>query len=219
MTLTIDGSNFVVMLMTLFWDLLAQRRMQSRSSNVSERFCKKKLKLELSEAKTLLTHAKTETARFLNYEIHTLQENTYRNHRDRRSLNGTIGLRVPREVVKNKCQSYKRYGRKIRERTELINDSDFTIMELYQSEYRGLVEYYRLAYNLHSLTEVEGAMEISLTKILASKYRISVPKAYKKYDAIFQEDKKRYKVLQVLITRWSPSLSSSDMNGKIPILD
>src|SRR5712692_6252948 len=129
-------------------------------------FLQEELKLELSEAKTLLTHAKTETARFLHYEIHTLQENTHRDHRDRRSLNGTIGLRVPREVVKNKCQSYKRYGRKIRERTELINDSDFTIMELYQSEYRGLVEYYRLAYNLHSLTEVEGAMEISLTTTL-----------------------------------------------------
>ena len=164
-------------------------------------FLQEELKLELSEAKTLLTHAKTETARFLHYEIHTLQENTHRDHRDRRSLNGTIGLRVPREVVKNKCQSYKRYGRKIRERTELINDSDFTIMELYQSEYRGLVEYYRLAYNLHSLTEVEGAMEISLTKTLASKYRISVPKGYKKDDATFQEDKKRYKVLQVVIER------------------
>jgi hypothetical protein len=159
------------------------------------------LKLELSETKTLITHAKTETARFLNYEIHTLQENTHRDHRDRRSLNGTIGLRVPREVIKNKCQSYKRYGRKIRERTELINDSDFTIMELYQSEYRGLVEYYQLAYNLHSLTEVEGAMEISLTKTLASKYRIAVPKVYKKYNATFQEDQKRYKVLQVVIER------------------
>lgn len=164
-------------------------------------FLQEELKLELSEAKTLITHAKTETARFLNYEIHTLQENTHRDHRDRRSLNGTIGLRVPREVVKNKCQSYKRYGRNIRERTELINDSDFTIMELYQSEYRGLVGYYRLAYNLHSLTEVEGAMEISLTKTLASKYRISVPKVYKKYAATFQEDQKRYKVLQVVIER------------------
>jgi group II intron reverse transcriptase/maturase len=110
-------------------------------------FLQEELKLELSEAKTLITHAKTATARFLNYEIHTIQKDTHRDQRNRRSLNGTIGLRVPREVIKNKCQSYKRYSRKVQHRTELINDSDFTIIALYQAEYRGLVEYYRLAYN------------------------------------------------------------------------
>jgi len=164
-------------------------------------FLQEELKLELSEAKTLITHAKTETARFLNYEIHTIQKDTHRDQRNRRSLNGTIGLRVPREVIKNKCQSYKRYNRKVQHRTELINDSDFTIIALYQAEYRGLVEYYRLAYNLHSLTELEGTMEMSLTKTLAAKYRVSVPKVYKKYQAIFQDGKQCYKVLQVLIER------------------
>jgi hypothetical protein len=164
-------------------------------------FLQEELKLELSQAKTLITHARTETARFLNYEIHTLQENAHRDHRDRRTLNGTIGLRVPREVIKNKCRSYKRYSRKVQHRTELINDSDFTIMALYQAEYRGLVEYYRLAYNLHSLTELEGTMEISLTKTLAAKYRLSVPKVYKKYQATFQQGQKHYKVLEVMIER------------------
>jgi group II intron reverse transcriptase/maturase len=125
-------------------------------------FLREDLQLELSEAKTLITHARTETARFLNYEIHTIQENAHRDQPDRRSLNGTIGLRVPREVIKTKCRRYKRYTRKVQHRTELINDSDFTIMALYQAEYRGLVEYYRLAYNLHSLTQLEGTMEISL---------------------------------------------------------
>lgn len=55
-------------------------------------FLQEELRLELSEAKTLITHARTETARFLNYEIHTLQENAHRDQRDRRTLNGTIGL-------------------------------------------------------------------------------------------------------------------------------
>lgn len=164
-------------------------------------FLQEELKLNLSEEKTLVTHAKTETARFLNYEVHTIQENAHRDQRDRRSLNGTIGLRVPREVIKNKCLSYKRHSRKVLHRTELINDSDFTIVELYQAEYRGLVGYYRLAYNLHSLTELEGTMEISLTKTLASKYRISVPKVYKKYRATYHEEKRSYKILQVLVQR------------------
>jgi hypothetical protein len=164
-------------------------------------FLQEELKLELSEAKTLITHAKTETARFLNYEIHTIQEDSQRDRRDRRSHNGNIGLRVPKEVITSKCQRYKQHSRKVLHRTELINDSDFTIIELYQSEYRGLVEYYRLAYNLHALTKLEGVMEISLTKTLAAKFRISVPKVYKKYQAIFPVGKKHYKVLHVLIER------------------
>ena len=100
-------------------------------------FLQEELKLELSEAKTLITHAKTETARFLNYEIHTIQEDSQRDQRDRRSHNGNMGLRVPKEVITSKCQRYKQHSRKVLHRTELINDSDFTIIELYQSEYRG----------------------------------------------------------------------------------
>src|SRR5438876_1243708 len=64
-------------------------------------FLQEELKLELSEAKTLITHAKTETARFLNYEIHTIQEDSQRDQRDRRSQNGNIGLRVPEEVIQS----------------------------------------------------------------------------------------------------------------------
>ena len=114
------------------------------------------LKRELSEAKTLITHAKTETARFLNYEIHTIQEDSQRDQRNRRSHNGNIGLRVPEEVIKTKCQRYKPHSRKVLHRTELINDSDFSIIALYQAEYRGLVECYRLAYNLQRLTDAGG---------------------------------------------------------------
>ena len=159
-------------------------------------FLQEELKLDLSEAKTLITHAKTETARFLNYEIHTIQEDSQRDQRDRRSHNGNIGLRVPEEVIKNKCQRYKQHSRKALHRTELINDSDFTIIELFQAEYRGLVEYYRLAYNLHRLTTLEGVMEQSLTKTLAAKHKLSVPKVYRRYQAVFREGKKCYKVLQ-----------------------
>jgi hypothetical protein len=103
--------------------------------------------------------------------------------------------------VKTKCQRYKQHSRKVLHRTELINDSDFSILALYQTEYRGLVEYYRLAYNLHSLTELEGTMEISLTKTLAAKYKISVSKVYQKYGAIYPDGDRRYKVLQVVVER------------------
>ena len=164
-------------------------------------FLQEELKLELSAAKTLITHAKTETARFLNYEIHTIQEDSQRDQRDRRSHNGNIGLRIPEEVIQNKCQRYQQHSRKVLHRTELINDSDFTIIELFQAEYRGLVEYYRLAYNLHRLTTLEGVMDQSLTKTLAAKHKLSVPKVYRKYQALFREGKKCFKVLQTVIER------------------
>jgi len=164
-------------------------------------FLKEELKLDLSEAKTLITHARTETARFLNYEIHTLQENNHRDQRDRRSLNGGIGLRVPEEVIKTKCQRYRSHNQKILHRTELITDSDLSIIALYQAEYRGLVEYYRLAYNLHRFTTLEGVMEQSLTKTLATKHKLSVPKVYRKYQATARVGKRSFKVLQTIVER------------------
>ncbi len=166
------------------------------------RFLQEQLKLELSKTKTLLTHARTETARFLNYEIHTLQENAQRDQRrHRRNINGRVGLRVPKDAIKDKCQRYKRYRQKTIHRAELLHDSDLTIIETFQAEYRGIVEYYRLAYNLHCLSELEGVMETSLTKTLASKFQVSVPKIYDKYGTTFMVEGKPYKVLQVIKER------------------
>ena len=63
------------------------------------------LKLELSEEKTLITHARTGAARFLGYEI-TVQHNDRKVTGGRRSVNGVIGLRVPLDVIKAKCAPY-----------------------------------------------------------------------------------------------------------------
>jgi len=177
---------------------------KEEAEDIKERlrtFLQEELKLDLSEAKTLMTHAKTETARFLNYEIHTIQEDSQHDQRGRRSHNGNSGWRVPEEVIQNKCQRYTQHSRKVLHRTELINDSDFTIIDLFQAEYRGLVEDYRLAYNLPRLTTLEGVMEQSLTKTLATKHKMSVPKVYRKYQTTFREGKKCYTVLQTVIER------------------
>jgi group II intron reverse transcriptase/maturase len=65
------------------------------------------LKLTLSEEKTLITHATTERARFLGYEIVNQQGDNQRTRTDkRRAMNGSIGLHVPKDVVKAKCASY-----------------------------------------------------------------------------------------------------------------
>lgn len=165
-----------------------------------ELYLRNNLKLELSKTKTLITHARTESAKFLGYEIRIHQENTKHTH-GRRSINGKIGLLVPHSVIPEKSLRYMKNGKAVH-RPVLMNDSDFTIISTYQSEYRGLVEYYRLAYNLSSAFGfLKWLMEISLTKTLARKFKLSVKKIYARYGTTILVDGKVYKGLQVKIER------------------
>jgi len=162
------------------------------------------LKLNLSEEKTLITHTRDSAAKFLGYEITTIQNNTKqtvnKNGHKGRSINGKIGLKVPRKVVEEKCRRYMRKGKPIH-RAELLNESDYTIIATYQLEYRGLVNYYRMAYNLHTLQKLKWIMEISLTKTLAHKHKISVHKVYEKYKTDLEVNGKTYKGLLVQVPR------------------
>jgi len=139
-------------------------------------FLRDDLKLELSPEKTLITHARTGAARFLGYEI------TTQHSRCRRKVNGVIGLRVPRQVIKAKCAPYFKLGKPER-RTELINCDDLTIISTYGSEYRGLVQYYLLAGDVWRLTRLRWAAETSMLKTLAAKHESSVTKMARKYKA------------------------------------
>ena len=87
------------------------------------------LKLELSEEKTLITHARTEAARFLGYEI-TSSTTTRRLTRGRRAANGAVRLRVPREVIKAKCARYMARGKPERQ-PALKNEEDYAIISRY----------------------------------------------------------------------------------------
>jgi len=89
-------------------------------------FLRDDLKLELSEEKTLITHARTGAARFLGYEI-TVQHGSRKIVRGRRAVNGSIGLRVPRSVIKAKSARYMQRGKPAR-RTQLMNIDDHDIM-------------------------------------------------------------------------------------------
>ena len=62
-------------------------------------FLRENLKLELSQHKTLITHARTGAAKFLGYEI-TVQHNDTKKTGRYRRVNGQIALRVPREVIR-----------------------------------------------------------------------------------------------------------------------
>ncbi len=159
------------------------------------------LKLDLSEEKTLITHARSQAARFLGYEIVALAGDHKRDRKGRRSLNGGIGLKVPADVVRTKCAPYMRRGKPIH-RKELTNDSVFSIIAHYQQEFRGVVEYYRLAYNLSTqLNRLKWVMEGSLTKTLASKLRTSVNKVYKRFQTTVRTEGIPHKALRVEVPR------------------
>jgi group II intron reverse transcriptase/maturase len=163
-------------------------------------FLRDELKLELSQEKTLITHARTQPAHFLGYDLVVLNNDQKRDRRGYRCLNGQIGLRVPREVVQAKCARYLRRGKAIH-RPELLHDAPYSIVVQYQQEFRGVVEYYRLAYNLHQLNRLKWLMEQSLAKTLARKLKISVRKVYRRYQTTLQTEQGPRAGLQVMVQR------------------
>jgi hypothetical protein len=90
---------------------------------------------------------------------------------------------VPQDVLQAKIDRYQKNGEAI-QRTELIKASDYSIVLTYQLEFRGIANYYQLAYNMRTLAKLKWVMETSLTKTLASKHKISVSKVYEKYGAM-----------------------------------
>ncbi|MCA1841403.1 MAG: reverse transcriptase domain-containing protein [Gemmatimonadaceae bacterium] len=164
-------------------------------------FLRDELKLELSEEKTLITHARTEAARFLGYELVVFHDDHKHDRTGRRSINGNVGLKVPADVVRAKSAPYLKGGKPIH-RCERVNDSAFSIVAQYQKEFRGVAEYYRLAHNLSTrLNRLKWVMELSLAKTLARKLRVSVSKVYGRYGSTIQTEQGTYKVLKVTVKR------------------
>jgi len=158
------------------------------------------LKLQLSNEKTLITHAGDERAKFLGYELHVHRADHKHDRRGKRCINGSVGLRIPRAVVRNHCSGYMRGGKPVH-LPQRLNDDAYGIVSLYQAEYRGLVQYYRMAYNLHSLGLVKWVAEQSLTKTLANKLRTSRPEIYRRYRRDLLTLDRTYKVLMVTVDR------------------
>src|SRR5271169_969706 len=112
-------------------------------------FLRETLGLELNQAKTLITHARTQRARFLGYDIAVWHCNT-KITGGRRAVNGTIALRVPPDVVKAQCASYRQHG-KPWHLPRLQNLDDYDIVRIYGAEYRGVVNYYLLSQDVWKL--------------------------------------------------------------------
>jgi group II intron reverse transcriptase/maturase len=148
-------------------------------------FLAERLRLSLSEEKTLITHATTEKARFLGYELGSMRSDTKvapsKGGGLRRSVNGLIGLYVPKEAIESRCKAYMAGGRPT-QRTNLLHASDFQIVTRYQGVFRGLVNYYAMAHNASKrLGRLRWVLETSLVHTLAGKHRCSAASLWRKH--------------------------------------
>lgn len=85
-------------------------------------------------------------------------------------------------VIRAKTSPYLKGG-KPAHRSQLVNEDDYTIVNTFGAEYRGLVNYYLLAGDVHKLSRVRWVMKTALLKTLACKHDSSVSKMAARYKA------------------------------------
>src|SRR5260370_4112048 len=136
-------------------------------------FLRETLGLELNAAKTLITHARSQRARFLGYDITVQHCDAKLTGGRQRAANGKVALRVPPDVVKAQRARYRQRG-KPWHRSRLQNLDDYDIVRIYGAEYARVVNYYLLAQNVSHLTTLEWHAVTSMLKTLAAKHRSTV---------------------------------------------
>lgn len=156
-------------------------------------FLKDSLNLELSEEKTLVTHAK-DKARFLGFDVFSCDTVTPKRDKrgfTRRSKSGRIMLYVPKEKWMSRLFAYGalkiHYDANRKEiwtpvhRNRLLHLDDLEILKQYNAEVRGLYNYYKIAGNVSVLNNFNYVMKFSMFKTFAAKYNSSIGKIRDKY--------------------------------------
>ena len=163
-------------------------------------FLRDQLRLDVPVDKTRIVHARSSSARFLGYEVTVSHDNDTR-RRGRRTINGLVSLRVPRHVITEKGKRYRKRGRPMH-RYEFVNQSVVDIVNHYESEFRGVANFYRMAHNLGQLSRLRGVMQRSLTMTLAHKFQITVAQVYRRCRAYIRDEYgNRKSVLEVRVER------------------
>ena len=96
-------------------------------------------------------------------------------------------MRVPAEVIEQHCQAYMRNG-KPAHRSYLLHDDDYGIVARYQSEFRGVVQYYLLAYNVSHFGRLHGVMEMPLVRTLAAKHKSTARKMRRQHTSVVETE-------------------------------
>nr|WP_278335870.1 reverse transcriptase/maturase family protein [Petroclostridium xylanilyticum] len=152
-------------------------------------FLNDELKLTLSDEKTLITHS-SEKGRCLGYDIsvrRNQQISTNSLGHKKRQRNGTVELLVPLEKIEkfmfdkviirqSKAKKFHPIHRK-----GWLYLPDQEILERYNAEIRGILNYYHLANNYNKLNYFQYLMEYSCLATLAGKHNSSISKVIDKY--------------------------------------
>ncbi|MBR7678527.1 maturase, partial [Streptomyces daliensis] len=105
--------------------------------------------------------------------------------RGRRTVNGKIQLRVPKDVIKAKCAPFLRRG-KPAHLPQLMSCTPFDIISTYGAQYRGVVQYYLPAGDVYRLDRLKGVMLTSMLKTLAARHRSGVTAMANKYKTVIR---------------------------------
>lgn len=160
-------------------------------------FMREQLKLELSDEKTLITHAQ-DKAKFLGYEIFIRKSDAVKRNKDgvlKRDFNGAVVLSLNSAVIQKKLTEYNAMevrnidGKDIwwsKPRRFMTPMKPEDILAQYNAEIRGLYNYYSLAMNVSKeCASFAFIMKMSMFKTLGWKLNTSARKVRQKY----QKDK------------------------------
>lgn len=164
-------------------------------TNVKEairKFMAERLKLELSDEKTLITNARKH-AKFLGYDVFVRKSND--THRDKnghltRSLDHKIVLYLTTDTMRKKLLEYDAVKIVVQNGKEVWKPNgrsymrcldDLEIISQYNSEIMGFYNYYSIANNSPVIDSFYNIMEYSMYKTYAAKYRTSKKKIIAKY--------------------------------------
>lgn len=145
--------------------------------------------MELSEEKTLITHS-NQYARFLGYDVRVRREGIIKTVKNvkKRTLNYKVELNVP---LADKIMPFLFEKSIIKQekdgtiepisRVNLLHCTDLEIVSTYNSELRGICNYYGLSSNFSKLNYFAYLMEYSCLKTLAHKHKSTTSKMIGKF--------------------------------------
>lgn len=155
-------------------------------------FLDEKLRLTLSDEKTLVTHGK-DKAKFLGYEVfinESYDRARQKNGNTARKFNGLVKIYVPKEKWVKRLLDYgalkisivdgKEHWEPIH-RNCMVNNDDLEILNQFNSEIIGMYNYYRIADNVSVLNDYYYIMSYSMYKTYAAKYKTHISNIRRKY--------------------------------------
>lgn len=173
--------------------IIGSRQDAEAVKNDVKQFLADRLKLTMSEEKTKITHT-GDRARFLGYDICVSRDQTAKKKSDgkvQRCHSGVVKLLVPREKWVSKLLEYGAIRIIINEngkekyksihRTKLINRMDIEILSKFNSEIRGLYNFYSIANDAYKIGKFANIMKYSMFKTFANKYKTNVNRIKARY--------------------------------------